>query len=83
MKLALTFEEATNWADDIREFVSSRRMPPWPITGDLPMKNDISLKPDEIATICKWAEEAQGPNGLPGTAVLGLRFNSEPLKVTR
>jgi peroxiredoxin len=29
----LTFEDAVNWADDIKEFVSSRRMPPWHITG--------------------------------------------------
>ena len=72
----LTFEETFNWADDIREFVSSRRMPPWPITGGLPLKNDISLKPDEIATICKWAEEGC-PRGNPQDAPKPVIFKSE------
>ena len=72
----LTFEETFNWADDIREFDSSRRMPPWPITGGLPLKNDISLKPDEIATICKWAEEGC-PRGNPQDAPKPVIFKSE------
>lgn len=53
----MTFEDAVNWADDIKDYVSSRRMPPWPITGGVPMKNDNSLNPKEIATISKWVDE--------------------------
>ena len=72
----LTFEEALNWADDIREFVSARKMPPWPITGGVPLKNDISLKADEITTICKWVDEGC-PRGDPKDAPKSLPFKSE------
>lgn len=53
----MTFADALNWADDIKDYVASRKMPPWPITGGVPLKNDIGLSAAEIATIVKWVEE--------------------------
>jgi hypothetical protein len=71
----LSFEDAVNWADDIKEFVSSRRMPPWHITGGVSMRNDPSLKPDEIATLTKWVDEGC-PKGDPKDAPRPVAFKS-------
>jgi len=53
----LTFEDAVRWSDLIKEVVGTRRMPPWPLTGGLPMSNDISLTNSEIATLTEWVDE--------------------------
>ena len=71
----LTFAEALNWADDIKEYVASRRMPPWPITGGVAMKNDIGLSAAEIATIVKWVDEGC-PKGNPADAPKPAEFPS-------
>ncbi len=71
----MTFAEALNWADDIKEYVASRRMPPWPITGGVAMKNDIGLSAAEIATIVKWVEEGC-PKGNPADAPKPAEFPS-------
>ena len=52
----LTFEDATRWADDMKDYVSSRKMPPWPVRGGLPLKYDFSLNESEIAVFSKWAD---------------------------
>ena len=74
----MTFEDAVNWSDDIKDFVSSKRMPPWHITGGVSMMNDISLKPDEIITICKWVDEGC-PKGDPKDAPKPITFRSGEL----
>lgn len=71
----VTFEDAVNWADDIKDYVSSKKMPPWPITGGVPLKNDLSLKPWEIATISKWVDEGC-PKGDPMDAPKPIVFKS-------
>lgn len=71
----MTFAEALNWADDIKEYVASRRMPPWPITGGVAMKNDIGLSAAEIATIVKWVDEGC-PKGNPADAPKPAQFPS-------
>lgn len=71
----LTFDDAVNWADDIKDYVSSRRMPPWPITGGVQMKNDNSLNPEEIAMISKWVDEGC-PKGDSKDAPKPLLFKS-------
>ena len=71
----MTFAEALNWADDIKEYVASRRMPPWPITGGVAMKNDIGLSATEIATIVKWVDEGC-PKGNPADAPKPAEFPS-------
>jgi len=71
----MTFAEALNWADDIKEYVASRRMPPWPITGGVAMKNDIGLSAAQIATIVKWVDEGC-PKGNPADAPKPAEFPS-------
>jgi hypothetical protein len=53
----VTFEQARPWARQIRERVTSRRMPPWfadPCCGRF--SDDPSLSQQEIATLSAWAE---------------------------
>jgi hypothetical protein len=71
----MTFDDAVNWADDIKDFVSSKRMPPWHITGGVPMLNYKSLKPEEIATIINWVDEGC-PKGDPKDAPMTMSFKS-------
>jgi peroxiredoxin len=33
----MTYRQAVNWADDVKEFTRSRKMPPWKATEGLPM----------------------------------------------
>ena len=52
----MTFEDAKSWADDIKDYVTNRKMPPWPIRGGLPLKDDFGLKDEEISVFSKWVE---------------------------
>ena len=55
----LTYEDAQQGAPLIREKVTTRQMPPWPIdteVGIQAFKNDRSLSREEIATIAEWVD---------------------------
>ena len=55
----LTYEDARSWAPMIREQVSKRIMPPWPIdtqVGIQQFKNDRSLSDLQIQTIVSWVD---------------------------
>ena len=52
----LDYEDVLSWAEDIREFTAKRLMPPWPITGGLPLEGDISLSQKEIDLVGRWVE---------------------------
>ena len=63
----LSYEDARSWAPMIREQVSKRIMPPWPLdtqVGIQQFKNDRSLSDDEIETIVQWVD-AGTPMGDP------------------
>ncbi len=63
----LTYDDARAWAPMIREQVSLRIMPPWPIdtnVGIQQFKNDLSLTDDQIETIVAWVD-AGTPMGDP------------------
>jgi hypothetical protein len=54
----LTYDEARPWAKAIKAAVASKKMPPWfadPQFGHF--RNDRTLKPQEIATLVKWADD--------------------------
>jgi peroxiredoxin len=54
----LTYEDARNWADTIREVISEGRMPPWdadPRYGKF--ANDRRLSADEKATLLAWIDQ--------------------------
>ena len=55
----LTYEDAKSWAPLIKDQVSKRIMPPWPLdteVGIQSFKNDRSLSSEEIETIVRWVD---------------------------
>lgn len=61
----VTYEESRPWAKSIRESVTARTMPPYfAHSSSRPMKNDISLSDEQIATICRWVDQG-APMGDP------------------
>jgi mono/diheme cytochrome c family protein len=63
----LTYEEAREYAQEIKEKVTKRLMPPWHIdrtVGIQSFKNDRGLSDDQIATIVKWVDGG-APRGNP------------------
>lgn len=63
----LSYDDARAWAPMIREQVSLRIMPPWPIdtnVGIQKFKNDLSLTDEQIGTIVAWVD-AGTPMGDP------------------
>ena len=63
----LTYEDARPWARAIKDRVSQRIMPPWPLDttiGIQEFKNDISLTDEQITTIVQWVD-AGAPRGDP------------------
>jgi len=65
---ALTsFNQARRWADDIKEYTTSRQMPPWMPKGGVPMRDERKLSVKEIATLAAWADGG-APEGNPADA---------------
>jgi hypothetical protein len=63
----VSFDHALQWAADIKTYTADRLMPPWPVTGGVPLKNDLALKPAEIELIGRWVDEGC-PRGDPADA---------------
>ncbi|HKS72517.1 MAG TPA: hypothetical protein VJQ82_04925, partial [Terriglobales bacterium] len=64
----VTYEQARQWSDQIRDAVQSRKMPPWfadPCCGHF--SDDPSLNQAQISTIVAWAD-ARAPAGDPKDA---------------
>lgn len=54
----LTYEDARDWSEMIREVVTQRRMPPWnidPRHGHF--ENDLSMTQEEINTLIAWIDD--------------------------
>jgi peroxiredoxin len=86
---ALTsYQQAVDWAENIREVVSENRMPPWladPRYGKF--SNDCSLKPEEKQTVLSWIDDGcpQGnPADVPAppTFVTGWRMGKPDITYT-
>ena len=71
----MTYQDALSWAEDIKDYTEKRLMPPWPITGGVPLKDDISLSSKEIGLIRQWVAEGC-PKGNPAEAPKPLTFQS-------
>lgn len=71
----MTFDHAVQWAADMKSYTADRLMPPWPVTGGLPLKNDLALKPAEIELIGRWVDEGC-PQGDPADAPPPLAFTN-------
>src|ERR1051326_6570384 len=52
----VSFKDAVTWADDIKEYTQSRKMPPWkPVEGS-DYQNERKLTKAEIATLAAWVD---------------------------
>jgi peroxiredoxin len=63
----LTYRQAVNWANDIKEYTQSRQMPPWKISAGLAFHNDRRMPEKEIATLAAWVDGGM-PAGDPKEA---------------
>src|SRR5262249_22525069 len=52
----VTYKQAVNWADDIKEYTASRKMPPWkPVEGPT-FHAERKLTDAEIKTLAAWVD---------------------------
>jgi peroxiredoxin len=69
----LTYRQAVNWADDIKEYTADRRMPPWKPRGGKEFVGDRRLSEKAIATLARWVDDGC-PEGDPKDAPPGQQF---------
>lgn len=69
----VTFENAIQWAGDIKKYTAERLMPPWSVTGGIPLKNNLALTSAEIELIGRWVDEGS-PRGNPADAPTPMVF---------
>ncbi len=69
----MTYRQAVNWADDVKEYTQARRMPPWKQVEGLPMHGQRRMTDAEIATLAAWVEGGL-VEGDPATAPPPRRF---------
>ncbi len=52
----MTYKQAVNWADDIKEYTQERKMPPWkPVEGPA-FHNERKLSDKDIRTLAAWVD---------------------------
>lgn len=69
----LTYKQAVNWADDIKEYTQERKMPPWkPVDGPA-FHSERKLSEKDIATLAAWVDGGT-PEGDPKDAPPPRRF---------
>jgi peroxiredoxin/mono/diheme cytochrome c family protein len=68
-----TYRQAVNWADDLKEYTQSRKMPPWKAVDGLPMHGERRMTDGEIATLAAWVDGGM-VEGDPATAPPPRRF---------
>jgi peroxiredoxin len=60
----VTYKQAVNWADDIRDYTKDKKMPPWKPAGGPGYKNARGVPDADVATIARWVD-AGCPEGDP------------------
>jgi mono/diheme cytochrome c family protein len=69
----MTYRQAVNWAQDIKAFTQSRKMPPWkPVAGPA-FHGERKLTDREVATLAAWVD-GDTPEGDPKDAPPPRRF---------
>lgn len=52
----MTYKQAVNWAEDIKEYTQDRKMPPWKPVEGLAFQNERKLSDKDIETLAAWVE---------------------------
>lgn len=63
----MTYKQAVNWAQDIKDYTRERKMPPWKAVEGGPFHNERKLTDKELATIAAWVDGGT-PEGDPKDA---------------
>lgn len=70
----MTYRQAVEWADDIKNYTQAHKMPPWkPVAGPA-FRNERKLTDPEIATLAEWVD-AGTPEGDAKDAPPPRHFN--------
>ncbi len=69
----MTYKQAVNWAEDIKEYTQERKMPPWkPVEGPS-FHGERKLSDKEIQTLAAWVDGGM-PEGDPKDAPPARKF---------
>ena len=63
----MTYKQAVNWAQDIKDYTQRREMPPWKATSEFAYHNDRQMSDKEIKTLSEWVDSGT-PAGDPKDA---------------
>ncbi len=62
-----TYRQAVNWAEDIKDYTQSRKMPPWKPVEGVAFHNERKLSDKELSTLAAWVDGGR-PEGDPKDA---------------
>lgn len=69
----MTYKQAVNWADDIKEYTQERKMPPWKPVKGVDFHNERKLSEKDIRTLSAWVDGGTS-EGNPKDATPPRRF---------
>ena len=69
----MTYKQAVNWAQDIKDYTRRREMPPWKVSQGVPFLNERRLSDEEIQKLAAWVDGGV-PAGDPKDAPLPREF---------
>ena len=69
----MTYKQAVNWADDIKDYTKSRKMPPWKPVEGAEFVGERKLTQKEIDTLAAWVAEGT-PEGDPKDAPPPVKY---------
>jgi peroxiredoxin len=72
----VTYKQAVNWAEDIKEYTASHKMPPWKPVGGPEYVNARRMSDKDIQTLATWVD-AGCPEGDPKDAPPPVKFSDE------
>jgi peroxiredoxin len=72
----VTYKQAANWADDIKDYTHEKRMPPWKPVAGVAFKNTRNMPEAEVAMLARWVD-AGCPEGNPHDAPPAVTYPEE------
>lgn len=69
----MTYRQAVNWAEDIKEYTHSKKMPPWKPQGGPAYQSERKLSDAELKTLAEWVDGGT-PEGDPKDAPAPRKF---------
>lgn len=71
----MTYKQAVNWADDIKDYTQRREMPPWKVSEGVALQDERRLSDREIQVLADWADGGT-PEGDPKDAPQPRAFST-------